>query len=95
MTYDNTTHRWKNWKSQFSTLGRMVYVSPTSGERFLLRMLLTTVRGAVSFDDLRMMNGVLHPDFKSACIALGLLDSDKEWHHTLEEATVFQTGSQL
>ena len=42
-----------------------------------------------------MVNGVLHPDFKSACVALGLLDSDEEWHHTLEEAAVFQTGSQL
>ena len=50
MTYDNTTHRWKIRKSRFSTIGRMVYVSPTGGERFFLRMLLTTVRGAVSFD---------------------------------------------
>lgn len=95
MTYDNTTHRWKIRKSRFSTIGRMIYVNPTGGERFFLRILLTTIRGAVSFDDLRMVNGVLHPDFKSACVALGLLDSDEEWHHTLEEAAMFQTGSQL
>ena len=73
----------------------MVYVSPSGGERFFLRMLLTAVRGAISFDDLRTVNGVLHPDFKSACVALGLLESDEEWHRTLEEAAAFQTGSQL
>ena len=38
---------------------------------------------------------MLHPDFKSACVALGLLNSDDEWHHTIEEAARFQTGSQL
>ena len=73
----------------------MYYVSPTAGERFFLRVLLTAVRGATSFDDLRTVNGVQHPDFKSACVALGLLDSDEEWDRTLGEAAVWQTGSQL
>ena len=95
MTYDKRTRQWKVRKSRFSTIGRMVYVSPSGGERFFLRMLLTAVRGAISFDDLRTVNGVLHPDFKSACVALGLLESDEEWHRTLEEAAAFQTGSQL
>ena len=95
MRYNTETHQWTIRKSRFSTIGHMVYVSPTGAERFFLRMLLTTVQGAVSFNDLRTVNGVLHPDFKSACVALGLLDSDEEWHHTLEEAAVFQTGGQL
>ena len=42
-----------------------------------------------------MVDGVLHPDFRSACVALGLLNSNNEWHHTIEEAAAFQTGSQL
>jgi hypothetical protein len=94
MTYNTRTRQWKIRQSRFSTIGRMVYVSPTGGERVFLRILLTTIQG-VSFDDLRIVNGVLHPDFKSVCVALGLLDSDEEWHHTLEEAAMFQTGSQL
>jgi hypothetical protein len=34
------------------------------------------------------VNGVVHPTFKSACKALGLLEDDQHWHATLEEAAV-------
>src|SRR5436309_1527075 len=44
---------------------------------------------------LNTVDGVLHPDFRSACVALSLLNSDNEWHHTIEEAAAFETGSQL
>jgi hypothetical protein len=58
-------------------------------------MLLTTIRGPPSFATLRTVDGVLHRDYKSACVARGLLESDEEWHRTMEEAAVFQTGNQL
>ena len=73
----------------------MYFVGPSGGERFYLRMLLTAVRGPQSFEDLRMVNGVVHPDFKSACIALGLLDSDEQWNQCLEEAALWQGGHAL
>lgn len=95
MTWDKGPHRWTIRKSQFSTIGQMFYVSPTTGERFFLRILLTAVRGATSFDDLKTVNEVQYPDFKSACVVLGLLDSDEEWDQFLREAAVWQTGSQL
>ena len=34
-------------------------------------MLLTHVRGAISFEALCTVNGVAHPTFQSACLALG------------------------
>lgn len=34
-------------------IGRMYFVPPTAGERFYLQTLLTVVKGAKSFDDLR------------------------------------------
>jgi len=34
------------------TLGRMVYIGPTSGERFYLRTLLMVTKGPKSFDNL-------------------------------------------
>ena len=73
----------------------MYFVGPSGGERFYLRMLLTAVRGPQSFEDLRTVNGVVHPDFKSACIALGLLDSDEQWNQCLEEAALWQGGHAL
>jgi len=58
-------------------------------------MLLTVVKGATSFQHLRTVEGVEHPTFKTACLALGLLADDQEWIQCLDEARVMQTGSQL
>ena len=95
MVWKSQTHQWTVRKARFSTIGRMYYVSPAAGERFFLRVLLTAVRGATSFDDLKRVDGLQHPDFKSACVALGLLDSDEEWDRAMREAAIWQTGSQL
>jgi hypothetical protein len=73
----------------------MYHAHPTSGERFYLRLLLTSVRGATSFDDLYTFDGVRHPSFREACIARGLLEDDHEWHQCLQEAKDMQTGRQL
>jgi hypothetical protein len=60
-----------------------------------VRLLLTAVKGATSFEHLRTVNGDLKPTFKEACIALGLLSDDNEWHQCLEEAGHMATGHQL
>jgi hypothetical protein len=76
-------------------IGRMFSASPVAGERFYLRTLLTVVKGATSFEHLRTVNGVVHPTFHAACLALGLLENDNEWIQCLEEAGDMQTGHQL
>jgi hypothetical protein len=53
------------------------------------------VKGAISFEALRTVNGVVHDTFKSTCIALGLYDSDDKWNAYLEEIVGMQTGAQL
>ena len=96
MTWDNKHRRWKLRKNRpAKTIGRMYFAGPSSGERFYLRMLLTIVKGSVSFEDLRTWNDVVHPTFKSACIARGLLDSDEQWDRSLAEAGLWQGGFQL
>ncbi|KAG0560756.1 hypothetical protein KC19_9G010700 [Ceratodon purpureus] len=56
------------WKQQESTwkirergfaIGRLYFARPAEGERFYLRLLLTTITGPRSFEDLRTVNGVL------------------------------------
>ncbi|KAG0574270.1 hypothetical protein KC19_VG249600 [Ceratodon purpureus] len=92
------------WKQQESTwkirergfaIGRLYFARPAEGERFYLRLLLTTIAGPRSFEDLRTVNGVVHRTFKDACNVLGLLQDDGEWIHCLEEASIMRTGASL
>lgn len=57
----------------------MYSVSPTHIELFNLRLLLLTVKGAASFENLRTVDGILRSSFTEACIALGLIENDDEW----------------
>ena len=59
-------------------VGRLYFASPAQGERFYLRMLLTVIKGAMSFPDLHTVNGTVHDTFKKACMALVLLQDDQE-----------------
>jgi len=93
--YNDKKKEWAPRKQGKPAIGRMWFVSPSQGERFYLRMLLTVVTGATSFPDLRTVNGIQHPTFKQACIALGLLQDDQEWIQCLTEASQMQVGSSL
>jgi len=71
--------RWTMCKRGFA-IGRMYYAHLTLGERYYLRMLLNCVKGATSYEHLQIMDGTEHDTFKHACIAIGLLADDNEWH---------------
>ena len=60
----------------------MISVSPNHGDLFYLRLLLKNKAEATSFDDLKTVNGVVFPDFKGACIELGLCKDDSQWIDT-------------
>ena len=64
----------KHWKPRQKgfAIGRMYFAGPSAGERFFLRTLLTVVRGATSFEDLRTVDGHCHATFQEACLARGL-----------------------
>ena len=73
----------------------MYFVHPGSGERYFLRMLLNIIPGAISFQHLRTINGIIYNTFRDACGALGLLQDDKEWDLCLREAGTIKTGAQM
>ena len=89
-----TRREWKLRVRGFA-LGRMYYVHPTAGEEFYLRLLLQVQKGCRSFDDVKTVDGVVHPSFRGAWQALGLLADDGEWKRTLIEAAQFNTSRQL
>ena len=93
-TWDKVNRTWTPRKKGFA-YGRIYFVSPTAGERYYLRMLLCTVPQPTSFANLRTVNNTLHPTFKGACSARGLLISDDEYDYCLNEACTMQSGRQL
>lgn len=80
---------------QDSCIGRVYTVHPNSSERYYLRLLLHTVQGPTSFDDLKTVDGELQEIFQSACRALGLLEDDVCWEATMREAAVADLFSVL
>ncbi|KYM96549.1 ATP-dependent DNA helicase PIF1 [Cyphomyrmex costatus] len=87
--------RWTKRKSHFNCIGRMYSVSPTQIELFHLRLLLLTVKGATSFNDLRTVNGEVYQSFSAACLALGLIEDDEEWKRAMTEAVGWMMPRQL
>lgn len=90
-TWQRDRKAWTDRKQGGAPVGRMYFVHPSAGERYYLRILLHHVPGVVSWEDLRTTNrgtaqAVVHPTFKAACIARGLLEDDNEWHVCLSEA---------
>jgi len=58
-------------------------------------MLLTIVRGAKSFDDLRTIDGTKYTTFRKACMKLGLVANNSEKDDAPNEASTWATGAQL
>ncbi|GJJ68098.1 ATP-dependent DNA helicase PIF1 [Entomortierella parvispora] len=85
--------RWIKRRYKRKVITRMYFVHPKDKERFCLRLLLLTAKGATSFEELRTTphrdnpdRQVVHETFKQAALALGLLESDNEWYDLLREA---------
>jgi hypothetical protein len=53
------------------------------------------LRALASFEHLRTVIGTLDPTFQVTCVALSLLEDDREWIDCLTEASTFAGGPQL
>ncbi len=71
------------------TNGRIYYAHPTLGECYYLRMLLNYVKGVTTYEHLLTVDGIEHNTFKDACIVMGLLANDNEWHQALEKTDIW------
>ncbi|KAL8093935.1 hypothetical protein AgCh_035710 [Apium graveolens] len=85
--WNDSERRWSMRKCGFQ-IGRLCYAHHSTGEPWFLRLLLTKVRGATSFESLWTINGVCYSIFCDACKEYVLLDDDKEWYEVLTQASV-------
>ncbi|XP_029145802.1 uncharacterized protein [Arachis hypogaea] len=89
-TWHNKEKEWRRRKTQRRSIGRIYTVSPSKGEKFYLRILLSNVRGPISWDDLLTVNGVQYSSFKQSAQHRGLLESDICIRACLVEASVLR-----
>uniref|UniRef100_A0A0A9DUN1 ATP-dependent DNA helicase n=1 Tax=Arundo donax TaxID=35708 RepID=A0A0A9DUN1_ARUDO len=76
-------------------IGRIVSAHPAEGERYYLRILLNHVTGAISYDDLRTVDGNILPTFREAAEKRGLIEADNTLDECMTEAELFQMPSSL
>lgn len=97
-TFDNTKRIFKRRKNgaivegfpeirKSDMIGRVYTVHLRNMECFCLRILLHKIRGPTSFDFLKTVDGIICESFQEACLQLGFLENDQQWHETLKEAT--------
>ena len=89
--WDYRLHKWllRARKLGFTEqIGNMIRIHPSVGEKFYFRLLLKNVGGATSYENLKVVNGIQHPTYHSACVALGLARGDRQWIDFIEEASV-------
>ncbi|XP_047258389.1 uncharacterized protein LOC124890644, partial [Capsicum annuum] len=87
--------KWEKRKTSAFSIRRIFFVPPGSGELYYLRLLLNVIRGAKIFEDLKKVNNRDHTTSRDACYALGLLDDDKEYVDSINEAKAEMTDDEL
>ncbi|XP_042962776.1 uncharacterized protein LOC122297053 [Carya illinoinensis] len=86
------SQQYKMWtiRKKQVVIGRIVTANPFEGERYYLQMLLNHIRGPLSFDHLKTVNGILAPTFREAATMYGLLQRDDSLEECLYEASLYQ-----
>ncbi|KAL3024818.1 hypothetical protein AAZX31_04G146800 [Glycine max] len=92
--YNQKARSW-NLRKKGNTIDRLIWVQPTTGELFYLRMMLTTCKGPTSFEDIRTVENVLYPTYREACFAMGFLQDDREFVEAIKEAKDWGTANYL
>ncbi|XP_058742589.1 uncharacterized protein LOC131625469 [Vicia villosa] len=103
LTYSNFVSKFvyvkkkREWKPRQKgyTIGRLIWVPPTTGELYYLRMMLTHVKGPKSYDEIKTVNNVRYDTFRDACFAMGFIGDDREFIAAITEAFHWGSGHYL
>ncbi|XP_050896603.1 uncharacterized protein LOC127103381 [Lathyrus oleraceus] len=90
--YVKKKREWKPRQKGY-TIGRLIWVPPTTGELYYLRLMLTHVKGPRSYNDIKTVNNVKYDTFRDACFAMGFIGDDREFIAAIKEANHWGSGS--
>nr|XP_047141267.1 uncharacterized protein LOC101235929 [Hydra vulgaris] len=93
--FDGKNCKWKVRQRGSDIVIVRMYKVNLSSEVFFLRLLLLHVKGALSYENLRTVNGTVFNTFRKACYQLDLLQDDIEWRNTLTEAVATGLPKQI
>jgi ATP-dependent DNA helicase PIF1 len=95
-TWQPHDKKWQRRKQEYKgQVGQIISANPAEGEHYYLRVLLNHVSGAISYDDLRTVNGVILPTFREATERRGLIEADNSLDECMAEAPLYQMSSSL
>ena len=86
---------WERRKNISKTIGRLFFVGPNEPERFALRLLLLTMKGCTSFEDLKTIADNINHTFMDAAIQAGLIETNEFFRESLQEASTFQMPKEM
>ena len=89
--YDKRYRRWRPRK-RGNTIGRLIWVPPSTGELYFLRMMLIVVKGPTCYEDIKFVGGKVQDSFRDACFEMGFLNDDKEYVAAIDEAKNWGSG---
>ncbi|XP_050878249.1 uncharacterized protein LOC127082069 [Lathyrus oleraceus] len=90
--YVKKKREWKPRQKGY-TIGRLIWVPPTTGELYYLRLMLTHVKGPRSYNDIKIVNNVKYDTSRDACFAMGFIGDDREFIAAIKEANHWGSGS--
>ncbi|XP_058741275.1 uncharacterized protein LOC131613643 [Vicia villosa] len=92
--YVKRSRTWNLRKRGF-TIERLIWVPPTTGELFYLRMMLTVAKGPITYEEIRKVGDNQYETFREACFAMGFLDDDREYIGAIKEASAWGSDHYL
>ncbi|EJK73532.1 hypothetical protein THAOC_04838, partial [Thalassiosira oceanica] len=103
-TWDTKSRKWQRRKNKKiseetglkddgipAAIGRIYSIHPTMVELYSLRLLLNSVKGATSYEDINVYKGVQYDNHQAAAIARGLVKNDEMWIESIREAAETET----
>ncbi|XP_074300384.1 uncharacterized protein LOC141631642 [Silene latifolia] len=93
--WDKTERTWFKRRNKLLVIARLVFVSPSEGERYFLRLLLNHVKSPKSFEDLKTVNGHCCSTYPEAALELRLIEEDNMVDLCPTEACNVQMSSAL
>jgi hypothetical protein len=92
--YVKKQRQWKPRKRGY-TIGRLIWVPPSTGELYFFRMMLTVIKGPTCYEDLMKIGDTQYYSYRDAFFAMGFLEDDRLYINAIKDAKDWGSGHYL